>query len=226
MLYDEYIDQIPQEKTKKIRKKRDWSRLESEVCIFLQGSVFSRFTSISDLKLGTALACSTSKLLFLFHFPLPFLQGMYLPSPAQRAQYQAGFHQNFHLPEYALHCRLCCCQTFFSFLEENSKFRREKKRGGGGKREVAVCSNSAAKQENSRGCTSISPKKAWNTHRLWVTCSQGHSSKESQMHLGLSLQPVPLSWSKITVRNWSKSHFSYRTVNMLCSDCQNGGSSS
>lgn len=123
----------------KNEEKRDWSRLESEVCIFLQGSVFSRFTSISDLKLGTALACSTSKLLFLFHFPLPFLQGMYLPSPARRAQYQAGFHQNFHLPEYALHCRLCCCQTFFSFLEENSKFRREKKKGGEEGRERLQC---------------------------------------------------------------------------------------
>jgi len=62
---------------------------------------------------------------------LPFLQalkGIYLPSPARRAQYQAGFHQNFHLPEYVLHCRLCCCQTFFSFLEEKSKFRGKKEK--------------------------------------------------------------------------------------------------
>lgn len=66
-----------------------------------------------------------------FYLFLQALKGIYLPSPARRAQYQAGFHQNFHLPEYALHCRLCCCQTSFSFLEEKSKFRRDKKKRGG-----------------------------------------------------------------------------------------------
>lgn len=68
-------------------------------------------------------------LCFYIIFPsLSFLQvrrGIHLPSPAQRAQYQAGFPQNCHLLENDLQSQLCCHQSFFSFLKEKSNFRNK-----------------------------------------------------------------------------------------------------
>lgn len=134
-------------------------------------------------------------LCFYVIFPsLSFLQvsrSIYLPSPAQRAQYQAGFPQNCHLLENDLQSRLCCHQSFFSFLKEKATSQT--------KATLHLTLDSTCSQGNSTGCTLISPKKARSMHRWCVIHNQDHSPEESQMHLGLPHNQ--LLFYKITVRN-------------------------